>query len=97
MEQLQEEFLVNYPNRTFVTYKEMRIFYEYTPNKYQPQQWFVIIYITGDIQTYSCVGCDWAYSKQEAIEWGVAKIDEYIANHTKTERGWLPNYLFEDK
>lgn len=97
MEELQEECLVRFPNRTFVTYKDMRIFYEFTPQQYQPQQWFVIIHQTGETQLYSCLGCDWTNSKQEAIQWGIAKIDEFLATHTKTERGWLPNYLFKDK
>lgn len=97
MEELQEEFLVNYPNRTFVTYKDMRIFYEFTPQQYQMQQWFVIIHRTGETQTYSCIDCNWTYTKAEAIEWGVAKIDEFIATHTKTERGWLPNFLFSQR
>lgn len=97
MEELQEEFLVNYPDRTFVTYKDIRIFYEFTPQKYQPQQWFVLVQRTGERQTYSTLGCHWTDSKQEAIEWGVAKIDEFLATHTKTVDGWRPNYLFENK
>lgn len=93
MEELQEEFLVNFPNQTFVTYKDIRIFYEFTPKQ---GQWFVLVQRTGETQTYSTIGCHWTDSKQEAIEWGVAKIDEFLATHTKTVDGWRPNYLFKD-
>lgn len=94
MQELQEEFLVNYPSQTFVTYKGIRIFYEFTSTQ---QQWFVLVQRTGETYTYSCIGCHWTDTKEEAIEWGVAKIDDFLANHTKTADGWRPNYLFKDK
>ncbi len=97
MKELQEECLANFPDRTFVTYKDIRIFYEFTPNKYQPQQWFVLVQRTGETNTYSCIGSHWTDTKQEAIEWGVATIDEFLATHTKTIDCWRPNYLFKDK
>lgn len=97
MKELQEERLAKYPDQTFVTYRDIRIFYELVPQNYQPQQWFVRVQRTGETMTYSCIGSHWTYTKEEAVEWGIAKIDEFLATHIKTADGWRPNYLLKEK
>lgn len=74
---LEEEVLDRYPEETFVTYRNCRIFYKF---KEQVQEWFGIVYLTGREAAQpgcSSLGCDWFGSKDEAIQWGIGKVDEY--------------------
>lgn len=44
MNDLEEEVLTGYPEETFVTYRNCRIFYKY---KEQFKEWFCIFHLTG--------------------------------------------------
>ncbi len=77
MNDLEEEVLAGYPEETFVTYRNCRIFYKY---KEQFQEWFCIVHLTGYEAAqpgYSTLGCEWFGSKNEAIAWGKQVVDNY--------------------
>jgi hypothetical protein len=74
---LQEEVLEGYPEETFATYQNCRIFYKF---KEQFQEWFGIVHLTGREAAqpgYSTLGSGWFGSKDEVIQWGRRKVDEY--------------------
>ncbi len=97
MEQLQEEYLIKFPDETFVTYRNMRIFYKKLKYDYKP--WFVIIHPDHTIYPQSyCLGTHWGDSKEEVIQWALAEVDGYLTTHTYTkDRGFLPNFLLSSK
>jgi hypothetical protein len=77
LNELEEEVLEGYPEETFVTYCNCRIFYKF---KEQVQEWFGIIYLTGREAAQpgcSTLGCEWFSSKDDVIQWGIEKVDEH--------------------
>lgn len=77
MNDLEEEVLPGYPDETFVTYRNCRIFYKF---KDQHNEWFSIVHLTGKEAAqpeYSTLGCNWFASKRGAIDWGKKLVDNY--------------------
>lgn len=71
---LQEEVLPGY-DETFVTYRDMRIFYKF---KSQFVEWFALVCLIGAEATKSghpTVGCGWFKTREDCIEWGKRIVD----------------------
>ncbi|OKH28677.1 hypothetical protein NIES2101_43600, partial [Calothrix sp. HK-06] len=60
--------------------------------------WFTAIYRDAtDVLDYTCLGHNWTNSKEQAVEWGMAKIDEFLDTHTLTRAGWMPKLFLGKK
>lgn len=95
MKELKEEVLVQFPDETFVTYRNIRIFYKKLKYEYKP--WFVIIHPYLPDPCYSCLGSYWGNSKEEVIQWGITEVDEFFSTHSLIRGRWLPNFLKDKK